>query len=42
VSDLEIDHKDQAEIAGLADKSGLRKISRYKLDFYGICEKCIH
>lgn len=42
VSDLEIDFKDQAEIAGLADKSGLRKINRYKLDFYGICEKCIH
>lgn len=42
VGDLEIDFKDQAQIAGLADQSGLRKISRYKLDFYGICEKCIN
>lgn len=42
VIDLDIDLKDQADILALVNKNEGRTVNRYKLDFYGICDKCVN
>lgn len=42
VSDLDIDLEKETGILELVNKDSGRKVSRYKLDFYGICDRCIN
>ncbi len=42
VSDLEIDLENQSDIFNLVSKNETRKVNRYKLDFYGLCDKCVN
>lgn len=41
VSDLDIDLESQSDILNLVNKNETREVNRYKLDFYGLCGKCI-
>ena len=41
VSDLDIDLESQSDILNLVNNNENREVNRYKLDFYGLCGKCV-
>ena len=42
VSDLDVDLENEFDILSLVKKNETRKVNSYKLDFYGVCDKCLN